>query len=257
LINEISTGSGSSSGGNFITNLLHNITNTITGAVHGELSSAASSFAHALGIEDFYSAYVLDYCEGPYVPGPVPNATLPMKDIHMNVTMCSPKGGHFNFTPGAAIQATLDRTHTGVTLQDLKWPTQIDSDFHDLQHLVQAFLVIYSIAIALAFFTMVAALVWLLSPGYDGSRSCAGLTGIVAFLAFLAAGVASALVTAVSVKGDHTIDKYGSAIGVSSNRSNKLLALTWSSVACLLIACLVGCFGICLSGRRSRPAKSY
>jgi SUR7/PalI family len=255
LINEISGGS-SGSGGSFITSLLHNITNTITGAIQGELSSATTSFAHALGIDDFYSLYVLDYCEGRYTPQAVSNATLPMKDIHMNVTRCSPKGGHFNFTPGAAIQATLDRTHTGITLQDLKWPSQIDSDFHDLEKLMQAFLVIYSIAIALAFFTMVASLIWLLFPG-DGRRSCAGLTGVIASLAFLAAGVASGLVTAVSVKGDHTIDKYGKDIGVSANRSNKLLALTWASTACLLIATLVGCCGICLGGRRTRAPKSY
>jgi SUR7/PalI family len=191
------------------------------------------------------------------VPGPVPNATLSMSQIHMNVTMCSPKGGHFNFTPGAAIQATLNRTHTGVTLADLKWPSQIDTGIQDLRHLVDAFLVMYSIAIGLAFFAMVGALVWFLSPSSGGERACAGMTGVIAFLAFLAAGVASGLVTAVSVKGAHIINEYGKDVGVSANRSNKLLALTWTSTACLLIAAVVGCCGICFGARRRTTTKGY
>jgi hypothetical protein len=201
--------------------------------------------------------YSLDYCSGYYVPGPLPNATLPKSHIHMNVTFCSPRDGRFNFTPGEAIQQTLDKTHTGITLKDLDWPSQIDDGVRDLKDLLKAFIVLYSIAIGLAFFTMVFALVWLVSPSTDSRRGCAGLTGTLAFLAFLFMGIASGLGTAVGVKADDVINKYGAKIGVSAERSNKWLALTWAAVACLLIASLVGCFGICLSGRRRRTTKSY
>lgn len=35
----------------------------IEGTIQGDLNQQFHSFAQALGIHDFYSAYVLDYCE--------------------------------------------------------------------------------------------------------------------------------------------------------------------------------------------------
>jgi len=245
---------GSTGGGSTITNLIHNVTSLLPSSITGEISSLTTSLAHELGIEDFYSMYALDYCEGAYTPTSVPNATFSKSHIHMNVTLCSPKG-KFNFTPGAAIQRTLDRTGTGVTLQDLDWPTSIDKDFGTLASLAKAIMGLYIASIVFTFLALIAAIVWLLSP--EGRRLCGGLQSVMAFLAFVVFGVTSGLVTAVGVKGDHIIDKYGSDVGISANRSNKLLALTWAGVACLFIASIVGCFGCVFARRRVKKTKEF
>jgi len=228
--------------------------NSLLNLLPSSISGEITSLAHKLGIEDFYAMYPMDYCEGSYTPTSVPNATLSASHIHMNVTVCSPKG-RFNFTPGAAVQQALDKSGTGLTLQDLDWPDSIDKDFGTLSTLTKAVMGLYIAAIIFCFLALVSAAVWLFSP--EGRRLCGGLQGIASFVAFVVFGIASGLVTAVGVKGDHIIDKYGKDVGISANRSNKLLALTWAGTACLAVASLVGCLGCCFARRRVKQTKEY
>ncbi len=197
---------------------------------------------------DFYSAYVLDYCSGSYTPQPVPNATLPAGKIHRNVTYCSPHaGGHYNFTPGAALQQTLDETHTGVTLADLHWPAEIDDGVDALHAAMNTTLALYSVGLLFAFLAMFAAL------AAAGGGHCAAVTlALLAFLGFLAFGVASGAATALAVKATNEVNHYGAPISVSASRGNGFLGLTWAATGCMLVATLAGCAGVCGGGRRSR-----
>lgn len=221
--------------------------------IGGAISSLTNSVAHYLGVEDFYALHVLDYCEGSYTPRSVPNATVGFKDIHQNVTRCSNRGSGVNFTPGQAIQQTLDRTGTGITLEDLHWDKNIDTQVKTIQILLKVMLGFYCLAIGFAFFTMIGALISLFKP--TSGRGTSAFTSIVGFLAFLALGIASGMVTAIGVKGDHIIDKYGKAVGISANRSNKLLALTWAGTALLFLGMIVNCFGICFFGKKRRVTE--
>jgi hypothetical protein len=191
---------------------------------------------------------VLDYCSGSYTPQPVPNATLPAGKIHRNVTYCSPHAsGHYNFTPGAALQRTLDETHTGVTLADLRWPPEIDDGIDKLHEAMNATLGLYALGLVFTLLAMLAALAAL------GAGHCAAVTlGLLAFLAFLAFGVASAAVTAVAVKATNEVNKYGAPISVSAHRGSGFLGLTWAATGCMLVASVAGCVGLCGGGRRSR-----
>jgi hypothetical protein len=195
---------------------------------------------------------VLDYCSGAYEPQPVPNATVSASHIKRNVTYCSPHaGGHYNFTPGQALQHTLDETGTGVTLADLHWPAEIDQGVDDLHKAMDATLALYALAIVFAFLAMMGSL-----AAYGAGNFCAAVTlGITAFLGFLAFGIASGVVTAVAVKATQEVNKYGAAISVSANRGNGFLGLTWAATACMLVASLASCLGMCGGGRRSRRSS--
>jgi hypothetical protein len=190
---------------------------------------------------------VLDYCSGTFVPGPVPNATLPAGSIRRNVTYCSPHAGaNYNFTPGAALQRTLDETHTGITLAELHWPSEIDQGVEDLHGAMHATLALYSLGILFAFLAMLGAL-----AAFGADNFCAAVTlGSLALLSFLAFGGASAAVTAVAVKATDEVNKYGAPISVSASRGNGFLGLTWAATGCMLVASLAGCLGICGGGRR-------
>ena len=244
---------GTTNSGGFFSSLLHNITSSVEGDVGGELSSLTSSLARAVGVADFYSAYVLDYCSGAYEPQPVPNATLPASAIKRNVTYCSPHaGGHYNFTPGAALQRTLNETHTGVTLADLHWPAEIDEGVDGLHAAMNATLALYALGIAFAGLAMLGAL-----AAFGAGHFCAAVTlALLAFLGFLAFGVASGAVTAVAVKATNEVNKYGAPISVSASRGNGFLGLTWAATGCMLVASLAGCLGMCGGGGRSSRRSS-
>ena len=100
----------------------------------------ASDIAQDLGIHDFYSAHVLTFCEGYYNP----NGTAP--NPSQNVTYCSKKSAGYWFNPTNVVSSELKH---GVTLADVKWPSQIDDSLNYIRHGSKAYFVIYIIAIVL------------------------------------------------------------------------------------------------------------
>jgi hypothetical protein len=170
---------------------------------------------------------MLTYCEGQYTPAEVANATVSEKDISKNVTQCSKEKAMYQFDPKAIIQEALNKT-TGskVTLDDLKWPQDIDNGIRALNALMAAMFVLYIIAI------------------------------MVATLAFIAIGLASALVTAVMVKATGIINQYGNDIGVEANWGGKFLGLTWAATALMLVVLIAWVVEFCI-GRRQTKRTPY
>jgi len=253
--NLVHLGSNSQSS-NPLVSILKNLTKPLTTDISNDLNTAAASLAHTVGVHDFYSAHMLDYCEGSFEPGPVPNATLKASKISRNVTHCSNRTASFDFDPSAALQRTLNQTHTGVTLSDLGWPDDLDKGIRALRDSVRVTFALYCIGIGFAFFAMVAFAFWMFGPSTGGGRGGPLVGMALAFVSLFALGIASAIVTAVVVKGNNVIDKYGKAIGVQAERGNSYLALTWASTALMFLATLLGCVGICF-GRRKHKVRQY
>jgi SUR7/PalI family len=199
---------------------------------------------------------MLDYCEGSFEPGPVPNATLKASKISRNVTHCSNRTSSFEFDPGAALQRTLDETNTGVTLSDLGWPADLDKGIRALRDSMRATFVLYCIGVSFAFLALVAFVIWMFGPSAGGDRGRPFACTVLSFLSFFTLGIASAIATAVAVKGNNVIDKYGKAIGVEAERGNRYLALTWVATALMFVATLFGCAGMCF-GRRKHRVRQY
>jgi hypothetical protein len=197
----------------------------------------------------------MDYCYGTYTPGPVPNATLSKSNIHQNVTNCSNQTAMFAFDPTMALQRSLNESGVHITLADLKWPKDLENGIKALGVAMKASFVLYCIGIALCFLTAVASAFWV-SRCSDGGRLTATLEILMAVLAFLSLGIASAITTAVAVKGNSIIDKYGKPIGVSADRGNGFLGLTWAATVLMFIASIVGCAG-CFRKRDRKSVKRY
>jgi hypothetical protein len=235
---------------------LKNLTKPLTTTITNDLNSAAASLAHSVGVHDFYSAHMLDYCEGTFVPGPVPNATLKSSQISRNVTSCSNRTASFDFDPGAALQRTLNETHTGVTLKDLGWPDDLDNGIKALRDSVRVTFALYCIGIGFTFLAMLAFVFWMVGPSTGGGRGPPLLGMALAFVSFFVLGIASAIVTAVAVKGNDVIDKYGKKIGVEAARGNGYLALTWTATGLMFLATVLGCVGMCF-GRRKHKVRQF
>jgi hypothetical protein len=180
---------------------------------------------------------MLNYCGGQYTPGEVANATLPLSNIKKNVTSCSASRAAYKFDPTSIIQAALNNSTLGrkVTLKNLKWPKDIDNGIKALNALTAAMFVLYIISICLIFVALLATLFTLVSM----DRLSAYVDLMLGTLAFLAIGLASALVTAVMVKATDLVNEYGNGIGVEARYGKKFLALTWVATGLMLV--VVGC----------------
>lgn len=229
---------------NPLTNLLNSIGNTGSSIINDAIGEATQ----ALGIEDFYSAHMLNYCEGQYTPAEAANATLKQSDIHKNVTECSKNRAMYKFDPTQIVQDALNKTGLDVTLDDINWPSDIDTGIKTLNALMAAMFVLYCIAIALIFVSLFAAAAAILLSG----RLSACVNFLVAVLAFIAIGLASALVTAVIVKASRIINDKGNQIGLQANWGGKFLALTWAATALMLIVILTWVVEFCMGRRRNK-----
>jgi len=232
-----------------------NITDAIQDEAQELANDAAASIAKGLGLRDFYTVHILNYCQGYYTPGPVKNATV--DDIDKNVTSCKDPSAMFAFDPTEALVANLNETgqlsedRAEQILEAINWPESLQDGLDDLSALFKAQFVLYCIAIGFTFLTLLACIFWFLKDGRLGP-----LTNIVfASLAFLFMGIASAIGTAIAVKGANTINKYGNRIGIEGQRGNGFLGLTWAATGCLFVAAIAGCVG-CF-GVRKRSTKPY
>jgi hypothetical protein len=219
--------------------------------VSSEINQRVGDIAHQLGVDDFYSVHILDYCFGNYIPGVMPNATLAASDIHKNVTDCSNMTALFHFNPTEIVEQRLNESGLNVTLGDLNWPADIQRGIDALHVLQTAVFVLYCIAIGLIFVSLVTAILAFFASG----RLSACVNVLVASLAFLAIGLASALITAVGVKGVEVINQHGRQIGLEAHRGNKFLAITWAATGVMLIALIWWIVETCV-GRRKR-GQSY
>jgi len=232
-LNSTSTSSSS----NPIESLIHAGESTL----EQDAGNLFNSVAKAVGLADFYSAHMLDHCQGTYVPGPVPNSTLPLSHIKHNVTSCSNRTAFSHFDPTQELQATLNETHTGVTLQELGWPSQIEQGITALQDAFDASFVLYCIGAGFAVLALLISLFFASPASSFLSRLCVGLLNLfITGVSALALAIASIIMTVVAIKGTHIINHYGKDIGVSGSWSNKFLALTWSATACMVVAFLIG-----------------
>jgi hypothetical protein len=229
---------------NPITNILNGLSNYGSSAIN----DAIGEVTQKIGIEDFYSAHMLNYCEGQYTPAEAANATVKESDISKNVTECSKNRAMYKFDPTAIIQEALNKTGVDITLADLNWPEDIETGIKTLNALMGAMFVLYCVAIALIFVALLAAAAAILLSG----RLSACVNFLVSILAFLAIGLASALVTAVMVKATNIINDKGSEIGLEANRGNKFLALTWAATGLMFVVVLSWVVEFCIGRRHNK-----
>ncbi|KAF2739154.1 integral membrane protein-like protein [Polyplosphaeria fusca] len=225
-----------------------NLINNVTSSFGNEINDATADLAEALGIEDWYSAHLLDYCYGDYTPAALANATVKQDDIHKNISGCSNRTAAFAFNPTTIIENALNESGVDVSLQDLNWPDDIQRGIDALRILTKTMFILYCIAIGFIGVSLLAALPAVFASG----RLAACLNILVATLAFIAIGLASALSTAVIVKGADVINKYGQEVGVEAHKGSKFMAITWAATAAMFVALVLWCVETCIGHRRRR-----
>lgn len=231
-------------------NLINNITNNIDGKINAELGS----LARQIGVHDWYSVHILDFCEGYYTPTSVSNATVSSSDIDKNITHCSNKTAFFHFNPTHTLQNELNKSGVSLNLtKDLDWPTKdIDKGVSALRVAQKAAFILYCIAAGLLLLAALASIAGIFLTG----RLFALVNIFLSALAFLAILLASAITTVVAGKAAHVINKYGKAVGVSANKGNRFLVLTWVAMGLAGVNVLVWTWECVLGRRRHRMGRN-
>ncbi|KAL8848201.1 MAG: hypothetical protein Q9221_006770 [Calogaya cf. arnoldii] len=233
--------------------------NSIENSIKGEVNDLIADVAKALNIHDFYSAHLLNYCEGYFTPGPLANKTV---DPDKNVTQCSNRTALFHFDPTAAIQKELK---PGISLADLRWPSAIKDAVHTVEIASKAMFVLYCVGTAAAGLALVGSFLGVLSDGRTAplvnnalaSVSTIPRTIALAFLpadeiqlALLALGIASAIATVIMSKVVHEINDKGNDIGISASKGKTFLGMTWAATVLMAIAAMAWIYEFVAHRRR-------
>lgn len=96
-------------------------------------------------------------------------------------------------------------------------------------------------------------LISIVSFFFSGRLSACGNI-VLALLAFLVVGVASALATAIAVVGARAVDNYAEQVGITASAGRRSLELMWGATAAMLV-CLIWWSVDCCIGRRGRRRR--
>lgn len=241
------------------------------------MNDVASDIARAFDIHDFYTAHIMNFCEGYYEP----NTTV-TREQHPseNVTFCSNRTAFFHFDPTAIIQSELA---PGVNLTDIHWPSEIEDAIRAVEITSKVMFIFYCIGIGLVGLALIGA-AWgvlangrisafvnftldivspLISPynysaeGWRLEFNALSLTSSISHyansrqLAFLALVIASIISTVIITKTVNAVNKYGAEIGVAAYKGSTFLGMTWAATALMLLAS-VGWIAECCRGRKNR-----
>jgi hypothetical protein len=119
----------------------------------------SSSSATNLGIHQWYSLHVLNYCQGYWAP----SATSP--NSYKNITYCTARTSMYYFNLTDILTQELAKGASGVTLSELNWPTSIQSGIDGLRSEMNVIFVFYCVSIVLSIFVMFGGIVGLLTWG--------------------------------------------------------------------------------------------
>ncbi|KAI5810529.1 actin cortical patch SUR7/pH-response regulator pali [Pyronema omphalodes] len=205
----------------------------------GEIGNILNTAARNLGLHDYYSAYPSTYCRGSSIQDNNSHSTREL------ITNCTTPQFPFEFDPVAILESDLLK---GVTLEQLNFPTQdVNRVVNALKTAYKVMNILYLVGVILAGVSILTGL-----AGFMASRLLEFLNQLVAFLALLALGVASAIATVFATRVRDIFNQKAAQINVSADRSGKFLGMTWAAVACLLLVVMSWCVVCCCGRHRGR-----
>ncbi|KAE9965776.1 hypothetical protein EG328_009411 [Venturia inaequalis] len=215
-----------------LTSLINNLTQPPTSATQPAINNATNSLTSKLGIQDFYTFYVLDYCEGKYTPSPTaPNAKK-------EITKCSSRKDFYHFDPERVLQKSLNESGLPISLDQLGIGEEIREGLNLIKSAFTAIMVLFILVILSISGTLVVSGVWCTNWG-DDRRSIIIAETILSSLAFGLLFLASLVGSIISVKGSSVINNLGKSISLSADTGSRVLGVAWTATVFMLFVVLM------------------
>ncbi|QDS75844.1 hypothetical protein FKW77_001354 [Venturia effusa] len=215
-----------------LSSLINNLTQPLTGAAQPAINNATNALTAKIGIQDFYAFYVLDYCEGKYVPSPTaPNAKK-------EITKCSNRNEFYQFDPVKALQKSLNESGLPVSLDQLGIGEGVREGFKLIKTAFTAVMVLFVLAILSTFGTLIVSGIWCTAWGED-RRSVIIAEAVLSGLAFGLLFIASLVGTVISIKGSGVINSLGKTISLSADKGERVLGVAWTATVLALLVVLM------------------
>ncbi|KAL7653711.1 hypothetical protein ACMYSQ_008398 [Aspergillus niger] len=167
------------------------------------------------GIHDFYSIYVMSYCEGDLVAG------------NRRFSNCSKAALPFAFDPSVVLSKETGNT---TSLPNLGWPDSVTDDFHAFSMTSRSIGILYCIGAGAAGLAIVGRLYWLVRRG--PRQSVMEVAALL--LGFIMLGISSIIATVIAFQFVDLVNDHGRDMGVSAEYGPQFLGMTWAATGLML-----------------------
>lgn len=181
------------------------------------------------------------------------------RHIAISDYLANEKADHFD--PAGTIDSELKLGAFHINLTTINWPQSLTDGIDALNASLDATFVLYCIGIAACGLLIIFSIVMFFLPSkynitatnhHYHSRIIGILAGLLAIIAFLALGIASAIVTVFMVKVVNLVTQYGDEVGVYAYKGDKFLAITWAATGVMLLAVIAWAAECCFRRRIRR-----
>ncbi|KAF7590533.1 hypothetical protein BBP40_002674 [Aspergillus hancockii] len=190
------------------------------------------NIGNGTGVRDFYSVYVMSYCEGFQNAG------------SRNLTGCSHRSVLFSFDPTDAL---IKDTGNTTTLSRLGWPSSITDDLRTFSATSRSMGVFYSIGVGLAGLAVLERLWFLFVRG--PRQTVIEVASIMVSFAMLS--IPSIIATVIALQFVSLINRHGKDFGVTAEYGSQFLGMTWAAVGLLLIGGVASLLTVLVDRSRS------
>lgn len=253
---EASEPSQSSGGGFFddlgstLSNIGDDISDTITDEINSLIGEAADEITEKLGISEWYSLHVMNWCEGDFAP----NSSV--VGAWYNITNCTERsaGIHFNLTE--ILNHEISVGPLELNTDQIPIPDAIQNAIEDLNSALLALFVLFVLGAALSGFTILLNLVtiffsftWSRRGSHrrdSGHKKTIIGNAVFNFLAAVVLAVAAAIATVIGKKVASEITDAGEDVGISANAGMKFIGICWGAFGAMFLAFVFWCASCCL-----------
>ncbi|KNG82396.1 hypothetical protein ANOM_009644 [Aspergillus nomiae NRRL 13137] len=191
-----------------------------------------TSISNDTGMRDFYSIYVMSYCEGF------------LHAENRNLTGCSTPSLLFAFNATEAL--TKDAGNT-TSLSSLGWPSSITDDLRTFGATSQSMGVFYCIGIGLAGLAVLERLWFVIAKG--PRQTVVEASSLM--LSFTMLSIPSIIATVIALQFVNLINRHGEESGVTARYGHQFLGMTWAAAGLLLVGGMVSLLTVMLDRNRS------
>lgn len=200
-------------------------------ATEDVLDPIASSITEAFHLNDFYSAHLLNYCEGSFAHDPDADGSASGSQVPRKVTACSSLNASNVFDPLAVLEEQIKGVGKGLRAFD--WPYEVTTGLTALKKAQHATVALYLVAVASMLFSLV---VILGSCIVFQSKLLTVVVLTLESISTAALGLATILVTLTTMKSTELVNSLGGDIGLHATIGAKFLGLSWAAWSSILIA---------------------